>query len=138
MKIYSSWKMKDQNLSLRTVIDEIVQKADPEKILLLSASFEYQITENIFQKNPVEQSLGNRYELLILSEAQERNSSVKKEIELLQQLGNHKNIRFVVMDIAEFNKEVETGSLYWRYILLNAMLCYDKGTVPMAAPTIAI
>ena len=123
-----------QSTSLSIIIHQIVQISDPEKILLLAASFDYQLTENIFMKNPVQQYRGNRYNLLILSEVQPKNSLSKLELKLMERMLDHRNVQFAVIDIIEFNKEVETGDSYWRYILLNAMLSYDKGQIPLANP----
>jgi len=134
MKNTSSFLGAKQSTSLSLIIHQIVQISDPEKILLLAASFDYQLTENIFMKNPVQQYRGNRYNLLILSEVQPKNSLSKLELKLMERMLDHRNVQFAVIDIIEFNKEVETGDSYWRYILLNAMLSYDKGQIPLANP----
>jgi hypothetical protein len=69
MKIKSQYREPVQNNSLVFILQEIVQMTDPEKIFLLSASYNYQITENIFIKNPVKEFSNSRYELLLLSDA---------------------------------------------------------------------
>jgi hypothetical protein len=109
MKNTSSFLGTKQSQSFPSIIQEIVRLSDPEKILLLSASCIYQLTENIFLKKPVGQFLGNQYDLLILSDVQEKSVLAKLEIDLMQKLCDHKNFRFVIMDMTEFNKKVEAG-----------------------------
>jgi hypothetical protein len=75
---------------------------------------------------------------LILKDVPEKTALAKLEIKLRHRMRDHKNFQFTMMDITEFNKEVDAGDEYYRYILLNAMLSYDKGYIPFAFPYVTV
>ena len=124
----------NQQEGLVPLIHEIVRIADPEKILLLSAGYDYLLTENIFSKNPIQTFHGNRYNLLILSKGKEKKSLATLEMVLMSLLNDRRNLQLCIMDIDEFNVQAEAGDEYLEYILLNAMIWYDKGRIPLATP----
>jgi hypothetical protein len=121
-------------VGLASIIHDIVRIADPEKIFLLSASFDYQLTENIFVKNPVQVFRGSHYNLLVLSEGKQKKSLVELEIMIHTKLSDQGNLQIQLRDIHEFNEKLEAGDEYAGFILLNAMLCYNKGRFPLADP----
>jgi hypothetical protein len=120
--------------SLSAIIDEIVKIAHPEKIFLIGASYEYQLTENIFIKNPVENLTGRQYDLLIISDTRERISGIENETLFYTKFKHRAGLHIRLMDIHEFNKAVKAGNDFENFILLNAMLCYDKGKILMEDP----
>lgn len=120
--------------NLDGIIQEIVRVADPEKILLISARYDYQLTENIFVKNPVQTTQSCHYNLLVLTEEKEKKSLIRQELILTSYQNAQKNLQLHIMNIHEFNKQVETGDEYLGFILLNAMLWYDKGRIPLSDP----
>jgi hypothetical protein len=128
---YESY-LKSQGLS--SIIREIVYVSDPEKILLLSASFEYLITESIYYKNAVQELTNKHYNLLILSNEKEKKSLVKNEMALNSRFKDRRNLQFLIMDIFKFNEDLKSGNEQANYILSNAMLWYDKEQVPLAFP----
>jgi hypothetical protein len=138
MHFKSFYTGTNQTHSLNSLLQEIVRIADPEKILLISASFQYQLTENVFQRSPVKQFLGNRYELLILLNVREKGELAKQELNLMNRIIYPGDFQFATMDIIEFNKEVESGSPYLDQILLNALMSYDKGVIPFAQPAMQV
>jgi hypothetical protein len=119
---------------LDVLVREIVRIADPEKIFLISAGFDHQLTENIFLKNPVQSFRSNRYHLLILFERKMNESLKTKETVMNSLLNDRKNLQLEVMDIIDFNDQVGAGDAYFRFILTNAMIWYDKGRIPLAYP----
>ncbi|HXB29845.1 MAG TPA: hypothetical protein VNW49_08505 [Puia sp.] len=123
-----------QSGGLRSIIREIVLISDPEKILLLSATYDYLITENIYIKNLVQELRGNQYNLLILSNDKEKKILSKHKILLYCLSKDRRNLQLQVMDIKEFNDDLISGKEYANHILLNAMIWYDKGDVPLAFP----
>ncbi len=123
-----------QSGELRSIIREIVLISDPEKILLLSATYDYLITENIYMKNSVQELRGNQYNLLILSNDKEKKILSKHKILLNCLSKDRRNLQLQVMDIKEFNDDLISGKEYANHILLNAMIWYDKGDVPLAFP----
>ncbi len=125
-----------QGGGLRSIIHEIVLISHPEKILLLSATYDYLVTENIYIKNTVQEVRGNQYHLLVLSDDKEKKSLVRQEI-LLYGLSRHRrNLQLQVMDIKEFNDDLISGKEYANHIILNAMIWYDKGSIPLTFPTV--
>jgi hypothetical protein len=134
MKSKSFFERTKHTGSLPLIIQEIVRVSDPEKILLLSASYNFQLTENIFQKNPVQEFSNSHYDLLVLSGNSEKKSMAEREIMLISKLINFPDLQIHLMDIKEFNKGVESGDEFENYILLNAILSYYKGQIPFADP----
>jgi hypothetical protein len=128
---YESY-LKSQGLS--SIIREIVYVSDPEKILLLSASFEYLISESIYHKNAVQELTSKHYNLLILSNEKEKKSLVNNEMALNSRFKDRRNLQFLIMDIFKFNEDLKSGNEQANYILSNAMLWYDKEQVPLAFP----
>src|SRR5580704_988687 len=120
---------------LSSIIREIVLLSHPEKILLLSASYDYKITENIYSKNTVQEFRSNHYSLLILSNEKEKKSMVTQKTLLYSFLKDRRNLQLQVMDIKEFNDDLISGKEYASHILFNAMIWYDKGEVLLAFPT---
>jgi hypothetical protein len=123
-----------QSGGLRSIVQEIVLFSDPEKILLLSATYDYLVTENIYMKNMVQELRGNQYSLLILSNDKEKKSLTKHKILLYGLSKDRRNLQLQVMDIKEFNDDLISGKEYANHVLLNAMIWYDKGEVPLAFP----
>jgi hypothetical protein len=123
-----------QNSGLRSIISELVLVFDPEKILLLSASYDYFLTENIYLKETVQELRSRHYNILILANEKERKSPIKEEIIGYSLLKKRRNLELQVMDINEFNDDLTSGKEYANHILLNAMIWYDKGEVPLAFP----
>jgi len=123
-----------QGGGLSSIIREIVLMSDPEKILLLSATYDYLITENIYMKNMVQEFRGNHYNLLILSNDKEKKSMAKHKILLYCLSKDRRNLHLQVMDINEFNDDLVSGKEFANHIVSNAMIWYDKGTVPLAFP----
>jgi hypothetical protein len=119
---------------LDALVQEILRIADPENIFLLSAGYDYQLTENIFLKNPVQSFRANRYHLLILFERKMSESLKTKEAVLNSLLNDRRNLQLEVMDINDFNARVEAGDAYFGFILRNAMIWYDKGRIPLVYP----
>jgi hypothetical protein len=126
-----SFRSEHTGGGLYSIIREIVLISDPEKILLLSATYDYFLTENIYANNTVQELRGNHYSLLILSHDKEKKSLAEQEILLYSLLKNRKNLQLQVMDINEFNDDLIAGNEFANHILLNAMLWYDKGEVPL-------
>ena len=124
--------MRTEGLS--AIIREIVRIADPEKILLLSASYDYQLTENIFIKNPVEVYKGGQYDLLVLTDGREKKSLAEQEIKIYARLKDYRNLGLHLMSVHEFNEHVEAGEEFENFILLNAMLSYDRERIQLASP----
>ncbi len=119
---------------LDTLVREIVRIADPEKIFLISAGYDHQITENIFIPNPVQSFRCNRYHLLILFERKMNESLKTKETVINSLLNDQKDLQLDVMDIIDFNDRVGAGDAYFGFILTNAMIWYDKGRIPLTYP----
>jgi hypothetical protein len=134
MKIKSPPGGPSQTDSLQFIIREIVRIADPEKILLLSASYNYQLTETIFIKNPVQDFRESRYDILVLSDGRAKKSLAEQEIMIISRMIRFRNLQLHLMDIHEFNKGVEAGNEFENFILLNAMLSFDKGEIPLSDP----
>jgi hypothetical protein len=123
-----------QSSGLRSIIRELVLVFDPEKILLLSVSYDYFLTENIYLKETLQDLKSSHYNLLMLSDEKERKSPAKEEIIGYCLLRKQNNLQLQVMDINEFNDDLNSGKEYANHILLNAMIWYDKGEVPLAFP----
>jgi hypothetical protein len=134
MKTISFQSGNVQNSGLRSIIRELVLVFDPEKILLLSVSYDYFLTENIYLMDTVQELKSSHYNLLILSDEKERKSPAKEEIIGYNLLKKRRNLQLQVMDIIEFNDDLISGKEYANHILLNAMLWYDKEKVPLAYP----
>ena len=134
MKTISFQSGNVQNSGLRSIIRELVLVFDPEKILLLSVSYDYFLTENIYLMDTVQELKSSHYNLLILSDEKERKSPAKEEIIGYNLLKKRRNLQLQVMDIIEFNDDLISGKEYANHILLNAMLWYDKEKVPLAFP----
>jgi hypothetical protein len=125
-------RISRQKEGLDAIIREIVQVAGPEKILLLSASYQYRLTENIFIKNPVEEFRGCQYDLLVLADGRGEKSLVDLVSLTQNRLCSQNNLHVHFTDIHEFNKEVEAGDEYACFIHLNALLCYDKSDASLS------
>jgi len=69
------FSLSKQTGKLASIIEEIVHIADPEKILLLSVTYNYQLKENIFIKNPMKDYSGVCYDLLALPRARMQKPS---------------------------------------------------------------
>ncbi len=134
MKTNLSGESNLKRQELISIIREIVYLSDPEKILLISASFEYLITESIYYKNAVQELTGKHYNLLVLSTVKEKKSLLENEIALNSRFKDRRNLQFQVMDIFRFNEDVKSGNEQANYILANAMLWYDKERVPLVFP----
>jgi hypothetical protein len=134
MKFYSKSADFRQKDGLRTLIREIVRIGSPEKIFLLSASYDYQLTENIFIKAPEEEFRGSCYDLMILADGRKYTSLADLGIRMNSFLFRHGNPPVCLRDIHSFNQDLEAGDEYACYILLNALLCYDKESIPLAYP----
>jgi hypothetical protein len=124
-----------QNKSLASIIRGIVRIADPEIIFLLSASYNYQLRENIYIKNPIQAYSYGQYDLLLLSDCMNGELLAEKEIMIITRLSLFRNLRLQLMDIHEFKKGLEAGGELQKHIILNAMLSYDKGVIPLFSPT---
>ncbi len=119
---------------LNSIIREIVYLSDPEKILLLSASFEYLVTESIYSKNAVRELNSKYYNLLILFNAKEKKSLVKIELKLYYHFKDYKNLQFQIRDIYKFNEDIKSCDEQANHILANAMLWHDREQVPLECP----
>ena len=108
------------------VIRELVQIADPEKILLLSASYDYRFTENIFIKNPEWECRGSRYQVLLLVDSAEKKSRANLERQIHDQLAEYKDLRIQIMDNQIFNRQVGEGDEWSCFVHFNAMILYEK------------
>ena len=70
-------KIANGRTDLKDIVREIAQKADPEKILLISASYDYRLTEDVFIQQPQEEMKNSHYSLLILGIQEKSAFSVK-------------------------------------------------------------
>ncbi len=134
MKTDLPWKSYLQHQDLKEIIREIVFLSDPEKIFLISASFEYLISDSIYVKNAVRELKGKHYNLLILFSAKEKKSIFENELLLYNRLKQGENLQFQVMDINSFNDDIKSGDERANHILANAMIWYDKEQVPLECP----
>ena len=126
MKIKSMAPGFNQVGNLHSIISEIVLIADPEKILLLTASYTYQFTENIFVRNPLQQFSDGYYELLVLIQSDGKISLAEQEVGIRSKLLHFSNLLLHLRDIHEFYRRAGAGDEFENYILLNAMVSYDK------------
>jgi hypothetical protein len=124
-----------QSGELRSIIKEIVLNSGPEKIFLLSATYDYLVTENIYLNDTVQELRGNQYNLLILYNNEEKKSLTKHKILLYGLTKHRRNLQLQIMDIKEFNDDLISGKEYASHILLNAMIWYDKETIPIGYST---
>ncbi|HTB23943.1 MAG TPA: hypothetical protein VK711_01175 [Puia sp.] len=124
----------EQSVGLRSIIKEIVFISDPEKIFLLSATYDYLVTENIYLNDTVQELRGNQYDLLILYNNEEKKSLTKHKLLLYGLTKHRRNLQLQIMHIKEFNDDLTSGKEYASHILSNAMIWYDKGIVPLAFP----
>jgi len=83
-------------------------------------------------KQTVHELRSRHYNILILANEKERKSPIKEEIIGYSLLKKRRNLELQVMDINEFNDDLTSGKEYANHILLNAMIWYDKGEVPLA------
>ena len=134
MKAQSFFGGTSRTEGLAAIIREIVRIADPEKILLLSASYDYRLTENIFIKNPIVDCRDSQYDLLILTDGNEKKSLAEQEITIYARLKDYKKLSLHLMSVHEFNEHVEAGEEFENFILLNAMISYDRERIPLAFP----
>lgn len=135
MKTTSHFAGSIQNKSLASIIRGIVRIADPEIIFLLSASYNYQLRETIYIKSPIQAYSYGQYDLLLLSDCMNGELLAEKEIMIITRLSLFRNLRLQLMDIYEFKKGLEAGGELQKHIILNAMLSYDKGVIPLFSPT---
>lgn len=119
---------------LYSIIREILLISDPEKILLLSASYDYLITENLYMNYTVKELRGGQYNLLILTDVKEKKFLVKQKILLYRFSMNRSNLQLQVMDIKKFNDDLNSGKEYANQIMSNSMIWYDKGLVSFKYP----
>ena len=121
--------------SLALIIQDIIRIADPEKILLLSACYDYQLTENIFIKTPIQEFTGSHYDVMILIADWDKKSLAGKDLSIITRLHANRNLKFCLMDIREFNERIRAGAEVENFIHLNAIICYDKGGIVLADPS---
>lgn len=134
--------MKAQTLSpvnkskefLAEIVLKIIQIADPEAILLLSAAYSYKFIENIFTKSPLWESEGSSYELLVLTDSNKGKSWMEQETVIRSRLPHFHNLTLQQKSIQDFNTKVESGEEYENFVLLNAMVSYHKGQIRLAFP----
>jgi hypothetical protein len=119
---------------LAHIVPEIVRMTDPEKILLLSASFSTQITENIFIRKPVEELTAAQFSLLVLTGYKDKTILSRLELMMLGWLSGHPNLQLQLVDIYEFNKRITEGEEYSLSILSNAFICYDSERIALVCP----
>jgi hypothetical protein len=118
---------------LPEIVREIIRIADPEAILLLSATYNYRFTENIFVKDPLWDSWGGSYELLVLTDNSGKSWGTQEAF-IRSCLPQCQNLKLQQKSIQEFNIKVESGEEYENFVLLNAMVSYYKGEIPLAFP----
>ena len=106
----SSFRGTMHRESLALIIQGIIRIADPEKILLLSASYDYQLTENIFIKTPIQEWTGSYYDVMILIEDWDKKSLAGKDLSIITRLHAYRNLKFCFMDIREFNERIRAGA----------------------------
>jgi hypothetical protein len=70
----------------------------------------------------------------LLSEITDNKTLAEKEIALISRLTNSRNLKLHLMDIKSFNERVSAGNEFENYILLNAILCHNKGKIPLSSP----
>ena len=133
MKPILSQAASGQIQDLKSIIREIVLISDPEKIFLLSASFESVLKESIYLKTAIQAEAGRYYNLLVLSNTMQKKSQVKNEV-LHSRFKDRRNLQFQVMDIHKFNQDLKSGDEFANYVLANAMLWHDKEQVPLEYP----
>jgi hypothetical protein len=134
MKNSMLFSLSKQTGKLASIIEEIVRIADPEKILLLSVTYNYQLKENIFIKNPMKDYSGVCYDLLALSEGKDAKTLIEQEITISMRLRNQVDLHLHMLDVHEFNRLIKAGDEYFRFLLLNAFIPYDRGHIPLEYP----
>lgn len=133
MKPILSQTTSGQIQDLKSIIREIVLISDPEKIFLLSASFESVLKESIYLKTAIQADTSRYYNLLVLSNTMEKKSQVKNEV-LHSRFKDRRNLQFQVMDIHKFNQDLKSGDEFANFVIANAMLWHDKEQVPLEYP----
>jgi hypothetical protein len=123
-----------QAKKLSDIVPEIVRMTDPEKIILLSASFSTRITENIFIRKPSEELIAAQYNLLVLTGYRDNTILSRMELMMLGWLSCHPNLQLQLVDIHEFNKRITEGEEYSISILSNAFICYDRERIELTIP----
>jgi hypothetical protein len=134
MKTEALPKIANGKNHLLEIIQDIVEKADPEKIFLISASYHYRLTENIFGRNSISELQNSHYSLLILENQEKSLRSVKFLHSRNRMFSNQSDHQLYFMDIHDFNKKLEAGDDYAMEIVLNAMIWYDKGEIALCVP----
>jgi hypothetical protein len=132
MKEYQSL---NQTEGLEAIIARIVRLIDPEKIFLLSASYEYQLTESIFRKDMEQGFRLSSFDLLALSEEKDELAMKRQAILTCRGVGGHQNLHLSIVNMDVFNEAVKKGHEYENYILQHAMIWYDRGRFQLAQPS---
>jgi hypothetical protein len=132
------FKKFNERQQLSSIIMDLVKRTDPEKILLVTARYDYKLTENIFIKNAMEECTGSHYTLLVLGRANKFSSAIRQLALSGSRYINPPNLQLFFMDILDFNRELETHGEHAANILLNATIWYDKGEIAFSFPKPAV
>jgi hypothetical protein len=129
------YQFLNQTEGLEAIIARIVRLIDPEKIFLLSASYEYLLTESIFRKDMEQGFRLSSFDLLALSEEKDELTMKRQAIRTCRGVGGQQNLHLSIVNMDEFNEAVKKGHEYENYILQHAMIWYDRGRFQLAQPS---
>ncbi len=124
--------------NLSEIVKDIVKNADPEKILLISAVYDYRLTENIFRRKPLNELKSSHYSLLFLGIQEKSAFSIKNMQSSKRLMAYPSNLQLFFMDIHDFNNKLDAGDEYASEIVLNAMIWYDKGDIALHTPKLKL
>ena len=126
MKIKLQGPESTPGQGLYEMIPELVRIAEPEKILLLSASYQYNLTENIFIDRPEWECLSNQYQVVLLMNSSEKKSWADLEARIHTRMKGCNRISVQFLDLRVFNRQVEEGHHWSGFVQMNAMTLFDR------------
>lgn len=119
------------------IVDIIREVADPEKIILFGSYAKGTFTEHTYLgRDGIRYEYVSDYDLLVVTK-----NAIEKSYELEDKVANRSRmyrsaVNMEIHDIAYINGGLEIGQYFFKDIINEGVVLYDRGTVQFAAPQV--
>jgi len=119
---------------IRNTADVIVQRINPEKVILFGSHATGRWVEDRYEQNGTLYEYISDYDILVITRAGDHRKDHEIESYVENAFSTEAPINIITHDTAFINKKLEESHYFFSDIVKEGIMLYDAGNVPLAEP----
>lgn len=122
---------KEKQDLINYIVKAIIEKIEPEKIILFGSHATDQWVEDEYMEEGREYDYKSDYDFLVITKSGERRPDYEVQEIVEHRSGLNKNVSAITHDIDYINGKLSDGQYFFSEIQMQGILLYDAGNIPL-------